>query len=153
MKKLWGFMIGFMVLAALCACGSQNGTGSPVLAAPAPAETPETVKTASVPEDAGDGRDSLTPVQETESPQTTPAPVEGEEDAAPEAEAESDPLRTAQELIGEDVAVLYAAIGEPNSSDYAPSCLVDGEDGELYYDEFVVYTQRTAGGETVYYVE
>ena len=152
MKKLWGFMIGFMVLAALCACGSQNGAGSPVLAAPAPAETPEAVNAASVSEDAGDSKGSLTPSQEAEPPQTTAAPVESKE-AVPESEAESDTLRTAQELIGEDVAVLYAAIGEPNSSDYAPSCLVDGEDGELYYDEFVVYTQRTASGETVYYVE
>lgn len=149
MKKLWGCMIGFMVLAVLCACGSQSGAGGPALAAPAPAETPETVKAAGVPEAAGD---SLAPVQETEPPQTAAAPVESNE-PAPEPEAEPDLFTTARELIGEDVAVLYAAIGEPNSSDYAPSCLVDGEDGELYYDEFVVYTQRTASGETVYYVE
>ena len=49
---------------------------------------------------------------------------------------------------------LIAAIGEPNSSDYAPSCLGEGEDGNLYYDGFTVYTYRdTSGAETVNYVE
>lgn len=49
---------------------------------------------------------------------------------------------------------LIAAIGEPVSRDYAPSCLGDGEDGNLYYDGFTVYTYRdTDGEETVNYVE
>lgn len=49
---------------------------------------------------------------------------------------------------------LIAAIGEPESSDYAPSCLGEGEDGNLYYDGFTVYTYRdTDGQETVNYVE
>ena len=46
-----------------------------------------------------------------------------------------------------------AAIGEPVSSDYAPSCLGEGEDGNLYYDGFTVYTYRDDTGETVSYVE
>ena len=41
----------------------------------------------------------------------------------------------------------------PESSDYAPSCLGEGEDGNLYYDGFVVYTYRENGTETVEYVE
>ena len=42
-------------------------------------------------------------------------------------------------------------IGEPNDSRYAQSCLGDGEDGELYYDGFTVYTYRAPDGtETVY---
>ena len=47
------------------------------------------------------------------------------------------------------------AIGEPtNGSEYASSCLIDGEDGVLYYDGFTVYTLRYADGtETVYDVE
>lgn len=64
-----------------------------------------------------------------------------------------DPAETARALIGEPVEALIEAIGEPQSSDYAPSCLVDGEDGNWYYDGFIVYTLRTADGETVYDVE
>ena len=56
-------------------------------------------------------------------------------------------------FIGKDVSELYAEIGEPESSDYAPSCLGDGEDGNLYYDGFTVYTYREGGSETVEYVE
>jgi hypothetical protein len=48
---------------------------------------------------------------------------------------------------------LYAAIGSPVSSDYAPSCLGDGDDGNLYYEGFTVYTYRENGEETVTYVE
>ena len=50
---------------------------------------------------------------------------------------------------------LYALIGEPGSSDYAPSCLNPGvgEDGNLYYEGFIVYTYREGDTETVTYVE
>ena len=60
----------------------------------------------------------------------------------------------AESCIGKSVDELVALIGEPNSTDYAPSCLVEGaEDGNWYYDDFTVYTIRTADGETVEYVE
>ena len=56
-------------------------------------------------------------------------------------------------MVGRPVSELYAAIGRPLSSDYAPSCLdLDGEDGELTYNGFVVYTTRGADYETVYAV-
>ena len=43
------------------------------------------------------------------------------------------------------------AIGKPNNDSYASSCLGDGEDGELSYDGFTVYTYRAPdGAETVY---
>lgn len=60
----------------------------------------------------------------------------------------------AESCIGKSVDELVALIGEPDSADYAPSCLVEGaEDGNWYYDGFTVYTLRTAEGETVEYVE
>ena len=59
----------------------------------------------------------------------------------------------AESCIEKDISELYALIGEPSSSEYAPSCLVEGEDGTLYYDGFVVYTTREGDVETVYYVE
>ena len=59
----------------------------------------------------------------------------------------------AESCIDKPVAELYALIGEPESSDYAPSCMGDGEDGNLYYDGFIVYTYREGDTESVYYVE
>lgn len=62
-----------------------------------------------------------------------------------------DALTTAQEMIGEEVSSLTAAIGEPENSSYASSCLGPGEDGELYYDGFTVYTYRDPDGtENIY---
>ena len=62
-----------------------------------------------------------------------------------------DALSTAQEMIGEEVSSLTAAIGEPENSSYASSCLGPGEDGELYYDGFTVYTYRDPDGtENIY---
>ena len=62
-----------------------------------------------------------------------------------------DALTTAQEMIGEDVSSLTAAIGEPENSSYASSCLGPGEDGELYYDGLTVYTYRDPDGtENIY---
>ena len=142
MKKLWVCIIAVFMLAVLCACGAQSGTESLAPTTPAPASTEAPIQIAAM-------------TRETAQPEAAVTAKDAKDDVEidPEPEAETDTLSAAQDLIGEDVTLLYAAIGEPNSSDYAPSCLVDGDDGELYYDEFVVYTQRTASGETVYYVE
>ncbi len=54
-------------------------------------------------------------------------------------------------LIDAPVEDLYAAIGQPNDTAYASSCLGEGEDGELYYDGYTVYTYRDPdGSESVY---
>lgn len=88
---------------------------------------------------------------------TEPAPVESAApgESAPEEtpDGEAGLLDTAKEYEGKPVEDLIAAIGEPVSSDYAPSCLGEGEDGNLYYDGFTVYTYRDDTGETVSYVE
>ena len=79
----------------------------------------------------------VTPAQEPVTlPQPTPVP-------------DTDPKATAQGLVGSDISALYAAVGYPTSSSYAPSCLGDGEDGELLYDGFTVYTYRENGVETI----
>ena len=45
---------------------------------------------------------------------------------------------------------LQAELGEPLSSTYVSSCLIPGgEDGELHYDGFTVYTVKSADSETV----
>ena len=88
---------------------------------------------------------------------TEPAAPVAEPSAAPSAEpveGGESLLETAKTFEGAAVEDLIAAIGEPDSSDYAPSCLGEGEDGNLYYDGFTVYTYRDVdGSETVNYVE
>ena len=81
-------------------------------------------------------------------------PVESEpvSEAAPAeqvAPAETANLETALKYVGKDVAKLYSAIGKPASSEYASSCIGNGEDGLLYYDGFTVTTYRENGKETV----
>ena len=90
-----------------------------------------------------------TPQAEPEpEPQPEPQPEE-----TPESQPAADPKTIAEGLVGRPVSELYAAIGRPLSADYAPSCLViDGEDGELIYDGFTVYTEKGPDYETVYAV-
>ena len=66
-----------------------------------------------------------------------------------------DPKALAESCIDAPVADLFALIGQPESSEYAPSCMNPGvgEDGMLYYDGFVVYTYKEGDTETVDYVE
>jgi hypothetical protein len=129
MKKLL-ILIFCALLALLWACSAP--ASSPT-AAPTAAPAPEAAS----------------------APAETPAPT-----AAPTAEPTPEPTRSPEELkaiaegyIDEPVEELFKAIGKPQSSDYAPSCLGDGEDGNLYYDGFTVYTYRENGEETVSYVE
>ena len=90
----------------------------------------------------------------TSSKTEKPQPVESKpaSEAAPAeqaAPAETASLETALKYVGKDVSKLYAAIGKPTSSEYASSCIGDGEDGLLYYDGFTVTTYRENGKETV----
>ena len=84
---------------------------------------------------------------------TTGATVSQTETTGPETAQDAKAL--AESCIGKSVEELYALIGQPESSEYAPSCLNpgEGEDGLLYYADFVVYTYKDANGETVDYVE
>lgn len=61
----------------------------------------------------------------------------------------------AESCIDKTVEELIALIGEPESSEYAPSCLNPGvgEDGNLFYADFTVYTYREGDKEVVTYVE
>ena len=70
----------------------------------------------------------------------------------PEAEPEDDlaeRFEAAQAFIGYTAEELIAALGEPESSQYAASCEVDGEDGMLFYNGFYVWTVRTEDEEIV----
>ena len=69
-----------------------------------------------------------------------------EEEAAPEVNEDK---ALAESMIGEEVSKLIEAIGEPDSADYASSCLGPGEDGELQYDGFTVYTYKEGDSEVI----
>ena len=103
----------------------------------------QTIQTA--PESAPEPEPEPEPVPE---PEPEPAPEPEPEPAAP-----ADLKSVAEGLIGRPVSELYAAIGQPLSADYSPSCLdLDSDDGELTYDGFVVYTEGAPDNETVYAV-
>ena len=130
MKKLIVMLLALCLLLTLAACGGKEE--APV----------EEVQITAQPK-----------VESNAAPVETPAaPTAAPTEAAP-AETEADLKALAESCIDKNVSDLYALIGEPESSEYAPSCLVEGEDGTLYYEGFVVYTTREGEVETVYYVE
>lgn len=59
----------------------------------------------------------------------------------------------AQAFIGKSASSMIAAIGAPASKSYASSCMGDGEDGELHYNGFTVYTYKEGSSEKVTDVE
>ena len=90
--------------------------------------------------------------QEQPAAQPEPAPAASEAPAAEPAapEAQGSPKEIALSYVGRSAAELAAAIGQPTSTEYATSCIGDGEDGIWYYDGFTVYTFRgTDGSERV----
>ena len=102
---------------------------------------------------AGCGAD---PQPTTQTEATTEAPTETTTEAPTEETTEGPSLKAqAESCIGKTVEELIALIGEPQSSDYAPSCLNPGvgEDGNLYYEGFTVYTYKEDGVEEVVDVE
>jgi len=127
MKKMIAMLLAVLLCMSLCACGSDEPTGTPTPpAAPVSTEAPAA----------------------TEAPTAEPAATE-------EPTVETNAKEVAMSLIEAPIEDLYAAIGQPATpGEYASSCLIDGEDGVLYYDGFTVYTLRYADGtETVYHVE
>ena len=63
--------------------------------------------------------------------------------------AKEEALQIAKSFEGKDLSELVAVLGEPLSSEYGPSCLGDGKDGELKYDGFIVYTTQKGSAETI----
>lgn len=128
MKKIVVMLLAVLMLLSLCACGKE--------------EAAEEVNISAQPK-----------AEEVVATPATEAATEASAEKLPEETAAADLKALAESCIDKDISELYALIGEPASSEYAPSCLVEGEDGALYYDGFVVYTTREGDVETVYYVE
>ena len=127
-----------LLLLGSCANGAEGELSSP----------DTTVRTAAANAAQGGSADEA-PAAEAEEP--AEENEEAKEEPAPLTEEEV--LAVAMEYIGRPVDELIAVIGEPEDRDYAPSCMGDGEDGNLYYGGFIVYTYRENGEETVQDVE
>ena len=136
-KTLLAVMLLACLAFSLAACGTKTASSPSETALP----SAEPAASAPVPT-----LNAVLPGSDLSAPETS-APQEA--DAAP---AYDEALfEAAKRCIDQDVSVLYGAIGEPEGSDYAPSCLNPGkgEDGELYYDGFTVATYREGENETV----
>lgn len=96
---------------------------------------------------------ALSPLYVPDNIEETEEPVSIPEETQPQEVLVSEKQLLAQTFIDRPLQELIAAIGEPLSSDYASSCLGSGEDGNLYYEEFTVYTYREGPNETVRFVE
>ena len=132
MRKIVSAALCAVLLLGLAACGSKSAEPAPT---PIPAATQAPAEEA--------------PATQAPAPEATPEPVP---ETPAEAKVLMEAVRTVRDLIGRPVEDLYAAIGEPGSSDYESSCLVSGgKDGMLYYDGFTVYTTvYPDGSEKVY---
>lgn len=121
MKRVICLLLCLLIVLALCACGSAKESEKPA-----------------------DMQSSL-PVTAAaeEEPAESEAPVSDEAAAAQEA------VQKALKLKNRPVSELYDAIGEPESEDAAPSCMGPGEDVNLYYDGFTVYTYKEGNEQTV----
>ena len=64
-------------------------------------------------------------------------------------EFDNDKFLAAQDLVGSSIEELYSAIGNPNKSNYLPSCIGVGKDGTLQYNGFTVTTFKDDKGETI----
>ena len=95
------------------------------------------------------------PTAEIVTPAVVETPVEPEDAPVVEEPVAEEPVNPQYEqalsLIDGSVEDLYDTVGFPVDYMYADSCLGEGEDGELYYDGFTVYTYRDLeDNETIY---
>lgn len=135
MKKFVVMLLAIVMLLGLCACGAKE-------------EPVEEIKI-----DVQPKVEATTAVEPTTSVVVEETMMPTEDPAALAEKQIQENKALAESCIDKSVLELYELIGKPDSSEYAPSCLVNGEDGVLYYDGFVVYTTREGDVENVYYVE
>lgn len=140
MKKIIALLLMLGLMVSLCACGGQEE---------APAQTGENM-VPMVPVEPEDvtGMEELLAASETNAAelaaQEPPA-------SATDTNMDEEAYAKAQEFIGQAAADMKAAIGEPDSVQYASSCLEEGaEDGMLFYPGFYVWTVRNGADETVH---
>ena len=126
MKKTCLILLVLLLSLSLCACGQPQ-------AAPAPESAPPQAEPEEAPAEGIPGDET---------------PVLGGSDTPAQ-----DLFALAESFVDRPVSELIDAIGEPLDRAYVSSCLGDGEDGELYYDGFTVFTYREGDSEIVMGVE
>ena len=147
-KNFWLAALCLICALLLIGCGSS-----------APAATPAPTGTAAPAESAAPA-ETEAPATETPESDAEPEPSTEPEAKLPDAglvhdtEVTPSPSETLFELaksyVDKPLSELQAEIGEPVSSSYVSSCLIPGgEDGELHYDGFTVYTVKNGDSETV----
>lgn len=147
-KNFWLAALCLICALLLIGCGSS-----------APVATPAPTGTAAPAESAAPA-ETEAPAAETPEPDAEPEPSTEPEAKLPDAglvhdtEVTPSPSETLFELaksyVDKPLSELQAEIGEPVSSSYVSSCLIPGgEDGELHYDGFTVYTVKSGDSETV----
>ena len=95
----------------------------------------------------GSTKEPVTVTLTTPEPSETVAPAAETEE--PDSQSEESLRSVAEQFIDREASELIAAIGEPKATDYASSCLGPGQDGELDYDGFTVYTYKEGDSEVV----
>ena len=155
---------GLLILLALASCGGgspADGQPDPVpvqtagdAASEQPAGNQPKAENAESPEQpAGDQPENAEQSeQKTEEADAAKEDNATENPPAEEAEAPlsaEERMAVAREYIDQPVSALIERLGEPDDRDYAKSCFGSGDDGNLYYDGFIVFTYRENGEETV----
>ena len=167
MKKMIPIVLAaLMLIFIFAACGGKGGssegtdTPSSTVSPREPLKTDEATdepqtETEAESEAASETETATETEALTETEKTEETEAEAKTAAPPATEAATDrPVVTdlraaAVECIGLPVGELYARIGYPRDSLYAPSCMGDGDDGALYYSGFTVVTYSENGVETV----
>ena len=139
MKKTFALLLVMGLMMSFVACGTQEVAVS-------------------------ENQEEPVPVETVSEPVVEEIMAASESDAAALAEMEPPASQTditvdesgynaALELVGQPVQALYDAIGEPEDSQYAASCLEDNaEDGMLFYEGFYVWSLRTEEDEVIHAV-
>ena len=140
MKRIIALLLMIGLVVSLCACGGQKEETVQPSENLVPMEPVE-------PEEVVDLEELLA------ASETNAAELAAQEPpaSATDTNMDEEAYAAAQEFIGQSAADMKAAIGEPDSVQYASSCLEEGaEDGMLFYPGFYVWTVRNGLNETVH---
>lgn len=150
MKKLAAFVLCAAVMLSATACGVSVSVNTPEGSQESGAVDPVT---GTEPVRESDGVPATAPgAGPSNGPDSAPG-TEPQPDPSSEQSVSDDAKAIAMSMEGQPASALFDAIGQPQSSDYTTSCMGPGEDGNLYYDGFVVYTYREGDSEVIQYVE
>lgn len=148
-----------LILAVLCLVFALflYGCGSSAPAATATPAATEAVAATEAPVESAEPQPGAEAESEAEAAEPEPdaAPVATLPDAGlvqdtDDGTESKDLFELAKTYVDKPFSELQAEIGEPVSASYVSSCLIPGgQDGELHYDGFTVYTVKSGDTETV----